>query len=260
MLEISPYCIPRTFSTGLECLLFTHTSIIEEISIPWQYSGWCFTWKTEKQGFTILELLLAIFIFGVVVSVVYGSYSATFRVVNSTEKRMATATKAQTVLVRISEDLASLVQGDGRLFTGEQDGDEGARADSLSFITAAHIGLTKRDNLAGYAVINYSAEEDEDSGLLQLYRSDMPLLPGGEENDVEAVKYLLCDGLKEVKFAYFDDDAVESEEWQSGETEFAGGQQSYPVMVKIVLQFAESIESDQGPLFTTSVALPVYDG
>ena len=260
MFEISPSCATRAFLSGLMCLLFTHISIIEEMSIPGQSSGSCFTRKTDKQGFTILELLLAIFIFGVVVSVVYGSYSATFHVVNSTGKKMATAIKAQAVLIRFSEDLASLVQGDGRLFTGEQNGDEGTGAESLSFISASHIGLTKRDNLAGYSTINYSAEEDESTGLLQLYRSDTPLLPGGEENNVEPLKYLLCDGLKEVRFAYFDDDSVESEEWQSGETELAGGQQSYPVMVTIVLQFAESLESDQGPLFTTSVALPVYDG
>lgn len=218
--------------------------------------------NTKSQGFTLMELLLAIFIFGVVVSAVYGSYSATFFVVNSTEKKMAVAAQARIVLERISEDLASLVQGDDGFFSGEQHENSSMRADSLSFISANHIGLTKGDNLAGYATINYSAEEDEETGLLKLYRSDTPLVIGNKEVglDEEDKGYLLCDGLKEVRFAYFDSEIIESEEWQSGDEEFDSEKQSFPVMVTIVLQFAETAESEQVSFFTTSVALPQVDG
>ncbi len=216
--------------------------------------------RTEAQGFTLIELLLAIFIFGVVVSAVYGSYSATFYVVNSTEKKMAVATRAQTVLERISEDLASLVQGDEGFFSGEQHENSGMRGDSLSFISATHIGLTKGDNLAGYATISYSAEEDEETGLLKLYRSDSPLIPGKREEEIEDAGYLLCDGLQEVRFSYFDSDNVESEEWQSRDDEADGENQSFPVMVTIVLEFADSAESEHVTFFTTSVALPRSDG
>jgi len=223
----------------------------------------CFDNKTETQGFTLIELLLAIFIFGVVVSAVYGSYSATFYVVSSTEKKMAVATRARTVLERISEDLASLVQGENGFFSGEQHDNSGMRGDSLSFISATHIALTKGDNLAGYATISYSAEEDEETGLLKLYRSDTRLVPGEKEEEgieEEDKGYLLCDGLKEFKISYFDSEKVENEEWQSGDDESGGEKQTFPVLVTIVLQFAESAESEQVSFFTTSVALPQSDG
>jgi general secretion pathway protein J len=210
----------------------------------------------KNRGFTLVELLLAIFIFSIVVSTVYGSYRVTFHLVHSTEQTMATDGRALVVLDRITEDLSSLVQTNGGRFTGEQHENSGMRGDSLSFVSAVHIGLTKRDDLGGYSLVEYSVEEDENTGLLKLYRSGTSLLPGADENGIEAIKYLLCDGLKEVKFSYFNDEGVESEEWWSQEDEFATENQSFPVKVVVVLQFSESLESEQISLFTTSVALP----
>ncbi len=95
---------------------------------------------------------------------------------------------------------------------------------------------------------------------MNLYRSGSPLLPGTAGDEIEDQKYLLCDGLKEVRFSYFNDEGVESEEWLSQEDESVTENQNFPVMVVIVLQFAESPESEQTSIFTTSVALPRVDG
>jgi len=214
----------------------------------------------KNRGFTLVELLLAIFIFSIVVSTVYGSYRVTFGLVNRTEQKLAIAGRAHVVLERIAEDISSLVQTDVAGFTGEQHENSGMRGDSLSFVSAVHIGLTKKDDLGGYSLIQYSAEEDEDTGLLNLYRSGSPLLPGTDGDEIEGQKYLLCDGLKEVRFSYFNDEGVESEEWWSQEDESVPENQNFPVMVVIVLQFAESLESEQTSIFTTSVALPRVDG
>jgi general secretion pathway protein J len=214
----------------------------------------------KNRGFTLVELLLAIFIFSIVVSTVYGSYRVTFGLVNRTEQKLAIAGRAHVVLERIAEDISSLVQTDVAGFTGEQHENSGMRGDSLSFVSAVHIGLTKKDDLGGYSLVQYSAEEDEETGLLNLYRSGSPLLPGTDGDEIEGQKYLLCDGLKEVRFSYFNDEGVESEEWWSQEDESVPENQNFPVMVVIVLQFAESPESEQTSIFTTSVALPRVDG
>jgi len=222
----------------------------------------CSEWliEVEKRGFTLLELLLAIFIFAIVVSAVYGAYSITFSLVNSTEQEMETAGKARVVLERITEDLYSLVQTEGGVLTGEQNESSGLRGDSLSFISAVHIGLTKKDDLEGYTLIQYSTEQDEVTGLLKLYRSDSPLLPGINVDPAEGVKYLLCDDLKEVRFSYFNDEGVESEEWYSQDDESAEEKLNFPVMVVVGLQFSESAESEGVSSFTTSVALLRADG
>ena len=211
-------------------------------------------------GFTLVELLLAIFIFSIVISTVYGSYRATFHVVNGTEKKMTTAAKAHVVLDRIVDDISSLIQGKGGYLTGTQHEISGMRGDDITFVSAVHIGFVKEDNLAGYATIEYSTEIDEVSGLINLYRSDSPQMPGIAETEDKEGKYLLCDGLKEVRFLYFDDDGAESEEWLNQKEESEEGGQVFPVMVTVVLQFADTPESKEISIFTTSVALTRING
>ena len=74
----------------------------------------------KNRGFTLVELLLAIFIFSIVVSTVYGSYRVTFSLVNRTERKLEIAGRAHVVLERITEDISSLVQTGVAGFTGEQ--------------------------------------------------------------------------------------------------------------------------------------------
>ena len=123
--------------------------------------------EKKHSGFTLVELLLAIFIFSIVVSTVYGSYRVTFDLVNRTEQKLAIAGRAHVVLERIAEDISSLVHTDGARFTGEQHENSGMRGDSLSFVSAVHIGLTKKDDLGGSSLVHYSAEEDEDTGAIE---------------------------------------------------------------------------------------------
>ena len=54
-------------------------------------------------------------------------------------------------------------------------------------------------------MIRYSVQQDADSKLLQLYRVDLPFRPGYLEQAVSQEKgYLLCDGLRAVRFTYYD--------------------------------------------------------
>ena len=39
----------------------------------------------HKRGFTLLEVLIALFIFAIVISTIFASYTGTFRIINETE-------------------------------------------------------------------------------------------------------------------------------------------------------------------------------
>ncbi|MGB3211244.1 MAG: prepilin-type N-terminal cleavage/methylation domain-containing protein [Desulforhopalus sp.] len=215
----------------------------------------------RAQGFTLVELLIAIFIFAVVVSSVYGSYRATFHIIQGSESRLKVADSARVVLERVSEDLRSIVTGPGGLFGGERNEYSGARGDSISFVSSAHLVLRKSDPQSGFALIQYQVELDDDTGFLDLYRSDMSLLPGVELDDEDMEKHLICRGLKEFKITYLDDEGSESEEWQVEEVMPAGQddppeESLFPALVYVELTFAESVESDTKTVFKTAVALP----
>ena len=64
-------------------------------------------------GFTLLEILLAIFILGIIVSTIYGAYSGTFSIVDRTTKEAEIYAMARIALERIVEDLESMYIPDG---------------------------------------------------------------------------------------------------------------------------------------------------
>lgn len=216
----------------------------------------------QERGFTLVELLVAIFIFALVVSSVYGAYRATFRIVHGSEFHLATSRNASIAVERITDDLSSIVSNRGGALRGERHDLYGTRGDSLVFVSSAHLVLSKTDTLNGYTLIAYSVERDEKGGLLNLYRSDTVVLPGGESEEKDLRKEILVQGLKEVSFSYVDEDGKQTDDWQSdkglpkvGEDE-QPAEVLLPALVYLKLTFAESIDSQGETVFTTAVALP----
>ncbi len=214
-----------------------------------------------ERGFTLVELLMAIFIFAIVISSVYGAYRSTFRITNSTESQTEYSNMARVALDRIAGDLESYYSGTGGFLRGEsQEGDTG-RADLLTFTSTAHLILSKKEQPAGFALIGYLPEIDEETGLIRLYRIDKVFRPGDTPDSVAGEKgFLLCDSLTEVRFTYFEaEGGSERDDWQSQEAgeqqEEAGGKGKYPAMIAITLRFAESAESEKSAVFSTAVAL-----
>lgn len=216
----------------------------------------------RQRGFTLVELLLAIFIFAIVISSVYGAYRFSFSIIYGSEARLLISRNARVAMERIAADLDGIVAGPGGVLEGERHDDAGKRGDSLAFVSSAHLVLSKEDATGGYTLIRYSVERDEDKGLLNLYRSDTVLFPGAADKGNEARKDVLCQGLKEVAFTYRDEDGSEKEEWQSDEGNGAaqeGEQQKEPMLPALVyvkLTFAEYPDSEGESIFRTAVALP----
>jgi len=112
-------------------------------------------------------------------------------------------------------------------------------------------------------MIRYATEVDEESGLLQLYRIDVPVRPGvGPEIDEEK-GFLLCDSLAEIQYSYVDTEGNEHEEWDSGErgmVEEDGTRTEFRSMIRLTLRFAKSADTEENTVFTTAVALPLPHG
>ena len=221
--------------------------------------------KDPESGFTLIELLLAIFIFSIVISSVYGAYRATFHIVHGSEYQLEIANKARIVVERLKIDLSSIVTGPGVVFRGERHKYADSVGDNLSFVSSAHLVLRKTDTFAGHTLIQYESELDMDTGLLNLYRTEMVLLPGGNLDDQadgkNGQRHLICQGLLEFQFTYVDQDGNESEEWLVDEvvppvTDTPPEEAQFPVLVSIELRFAKSVESGSSTLYKTAVALP----
>lgn len=216
----------------------------------------------KNKGFTLLEVLLAFFIFSILFITIYTSYSGSFKTINMTESRMGLYRKAAITMERISEDIqASYISVlpansfgqpvEYTQFLGENNDINGRDADVLSFfariepIFDSEMGITS-GQLITYDVIQGSSEDE-----LVLLRSENPEFIDVTE---EREGLILCDGLQAINFSYFDADGEQHDSWDSESEERAG---LLPSMVTISLEFLNAENPDAPLKFITSIALPV---
>lgn len=214
--------------------------------------------RNKTGGFTLIELLIAIFIFGIVVSAVYGAYSASFKVINGSEQHLNESHKARAAMQRITEDLEAIVTAPGGYLAGEENDYGGNRGDSLSFISSTHVLFRESDKLLGDTLITYIVEPDDETETIRLLRSDTVVIPGRESTEENSTKFLLCKGLKEVQFTYFSEEGDENSEWQSDSDSEDDGEltpPSLPARVVIELTFAGEQGDESGGTYKTAVAL-----
>jgi len=216
-------------------------------------------------GFTLIEVLIAIFMFALVASAIFTVYTGTFRIIDESESRADIYEMAGIALERISEDLESsylsnMAETPGSdkthpgmvLFVGEKTELMGRSGGSLRFLSLAHLSFSEEEPVAKPTEIVYYVAGNGEEGLLELYRSDTPL--GYERPDAESGGFLLCEGLSSVGFTYYDSDGEPHETWDSGEGESKG---KLPSRVSISMEFADSTNPDTPYRFVTGVEIPM---
>ncbi|MDW7773128.1 MAG: type II secretion system protein [Desulfobulbaceae bacterium] len=213
-----------------------------------------------SKGMTLVEVMLAMLMLAAVVTMVSLSISGSIRAIDATAEQGEVYHRAQVALQRISEDLTSALLVEGIDFNGNSRDNDGSRGNILEFTSTAHVNFA--NDLAGIAMISYILKPDpEDGETFVLLRRDNLLRPSdtaetfrGEETDA----FLLCDGLKSVRFTYRNEAGDEQETWVSLSEDPANPEdRKLPVSVNITLEFWLSSEEDISLTFTTGVLLPV---
>ena len=221
----------------------------------------------EQKGFTLLEIMLALFIFSVVLSIIYAAYTGTFRNINETESQSELYQMARITLERMREDLESVYLpppvGDEEFeeegfwstgFLGKSEEIDGRSADTLRFLSTAHLVFDEEDKEAGVAQIVYDVieSEEEEEGFV-LYRSDRSEFEQGVDEE-EGAGLVLCEGIRAINLIYYDDSGQDYEGWDSMEAEEDA---RLPARVSIVLEFVNKANPEAPLRFVTGVALPM---
>jgi len=160
--------------------------------------------KAKIAGFTLLELIISIALFAIIVLIIAGAVNLGYRSFSSGEKKMNAVERLRSSLTIIDAQIQSGVpltlEDDGvkqYYFMGEQD--------SLKFSTNYSIWGGQR----GYVIVNYRVDADV-RGKRTLFASEYKV---GMDNQKETK---LLEGLDEITFDYFKQDATEEEgEWVS---------------------------------------------
>ena len=213
----------------------------------------------NRNGFTLFEILIAMFIFAVVLTTIFTSYTGTFRIIEDAESQAEIYEMGRIVLERMQEDLESVhfqdagsIGSDKSQFLGENKEIKGNDADELRFLSRAHLSFSEEDESPGIAEIHYYVAEDEHSVGLVLYRSDTPALAKSPEEGTGGL--VLCDGLFSVNITYYNDDGEINENWDSSMEAF---NKRLPARVAVLLAFKDEKNPEKLRKFMTCVALPM---
>ncbi len=226
-----------------------------------------------RSGFTLLEILVAICIFGIIMATIFGSFGYVFSSAEAINEGIEAYEIANNCLNRMVIDLKSIYISTRPEYSKPKTGDDpndyrvvgdiSSAGDTdfsrLRFTSYAHVPFEKSLR-EGIAEIVYYVQhiETEDEEYYVLSRADT-LYPyerfDGDTFEEQKTDPVLCTGVKSLEFIFYDDEETEYDEWDSESDKF---KYSTPMAIKIKLEIGEVGEDDSPSLlFETMVNFPV---
>lgn len=191
----------------------------------------------RENGFTLIEVLVALVIFGIVISLVFASFKEiafSAKIVDQSSKNYE---RANACLLRMTSDLESVFvnQAPGYVepefnstedpyrFEGGNTMVENSVFPELRFTARSHLPVN-RDFKKGIAEIVYYVDEDDNGGL-ELKRSDRIFFEKAFER--RKTDPVLCEKIKAMAVKYYNDDGEAFDDWDSESEDFAYATPSY---------------------------------
>ncbi len=215
----------------------------------------------QVAGFTLLEILIAIFIFAIIITTVFASYRIVFSNTDTINKDITSYETARNCLNRMIMDLqsvhVSLPPGytppdfddppDPFRIVGETTDIKGSGFPWLRFASLAHLPL-RSNKRGGIVEIVYYVQGTDDAGFVLKRADNSHPFQDFEEKVSDP---LLCENLKALTIKYIDQEGEEYEVWNS-DADTSG--YATPRAIKIKLE----LDTGSNPLlFETMVTLPV---
>jgi len=212
--------------------------------------------KPRSGGFTLVEIMIAILILGLVLSTVYAAYSSTMKVVRDIEYEGHLYKMARTAMDRMVKDLSSLQLSAGFFdLRAEKKILSNREFYSLSFWSASHLAFGENEGEGRPAAISYYVEEDEGGESFSLRRSDFAGAKPAQEKNISG-GFVVCQSVDSLSLKFYDATGRESESWDS--SSFSADQKGKaPVAVKIELALVNINDKEKPYKFMTKVFLPV---
>ncbi len=207
----------------------------------------------NKNGFTLIEILIAIFIFAIIITTIFGSFTAVFSHSDAIREGTEIYEMARNCFDRMMIDLEEIyfpMEYESKEL-GEKDPDRVEGKDTeLRFRTRAHVALEDKDNASKIAEVVYYLENSRD-GYYVLKRADN-LEPFHDSPEKKAADPVLCEKVKSLKFTYYDGEGKDHDHWESDSDSF---KYATPKAIKIQIEIGSETSS---LFFETMIAFPFF--
>lgn len=160
-----------------------------------------------RAGFTLLEVLIAVVILGMIVSLIYGSFAMTAQSKEKTEAGNAIYHEARWAMNKLEDDLGAAYVTRNRntrsLLVGfSRDAGGNMPMDELHFSSFSHVKYNPQARESDQAEISYFVTENPESGIMTLYRREDPT--PDDENMDGGEFYDLVEGVLGFDLTYYD--------------------------------------------------------
>ena len=217
----------------------------------------------NKKGFTLIEILLAIFIFSIIITTIFGSYNFVFSATGHINKKIDACKMASRCLTRMLVDMESAYiflppqysppdmddDPDPHRIEGNTGYAGNADFAQLRFTSTEHLPIGKHIAHKGIARIVYYVQKKEENNYA-LYRSDNTSF--SEPFEEEKSDPVLCEHIASLSFIYFDAEGDVHDFWDS-ESEDFGYLTPRAIGIKL-----EILYNNTPLFFKTTAYLPVF--
>jgi type II secretion system protein J len=218
------------------------------------HSAWL-SHLTDSAGFTLLELLLALFIFATIAGVVFGSFSTISSGVEKGRQSMDFYRVGRAALQRMVQEISATVRVPNETKTALEGKDATADnqpRDRITFTVFPYRRYSEQTPGSDLCVVSYYIAESEIlRDTVALFREENCTLDRDEERQENGVRLELTDLAVGLDITYFDTEESH-DQWPPD-----GGEGTFPLpcMVRLALTLRDAQGHERA--FITTVALPM---
>ncbi|MBN1365092.1 MAG: prepilin-type N-terminal cleavage/methylation domain-containing protein [Syntrophaceae bacterium] len=206
--------------------------------------------QTRIGGFTLVEILIAIFILSLVMTTVYVSYTGILENSRQLEEEGEIYRMARTSMERLINDLSSLQTSAGSFnLHAEKKKSGNNEFHFISFWSASHLALGENESEGRPAEISYYVRENYDGKGFSLWRADVPGTKPDETKKAEG-GFIICRNIDAFRLTFYDVNERENDSWDS-----TSG--NMPIAVKIELFLTNDSDLQKPYKFMTKIFLQI---
>jgi general secretion pathway protein J len=196
----------------------------------------------DHHAFTLIEILVAIAILGILMTIVYRSFAGTAMVVQEISVKADVHHTVRVIFARLLEELAATDWPQDRMtavFVGLEGNHTDRRGDFLRFRSRAHVRKFEDARESEFHVVSYAVE-----GRVLIRREEHnPLSVSGTTVQTDELR-----GVAELNFRYWD-----GANWRDGWDAARVGRLPSAVLIELTLEHPHG----EPGIFVTTVALPL---
>jgi len=216
--------------------------------------------NSGQTGFTLLEILLALFVFAMVMTMIAMTMGKSFTLMQSAEEQAEIEAMARTTLLQMQEDLEAIpllppinpteANSNRQQFILIDRTDDGHDNDALRFLSMAPRPATDTGpEQRQISLLSYEAEWADDKTLTLFRRTHAP----GQPSPLTDERAILCELITGIDFKATTGTGEERADWDSDATPESG----LPQRVTVSLRFHDPASKTEETRFTTSFLIPV---